>query len=137
MEINNESQNNYSVELNKENENVNKELPIRWLKFFTYIRIPLGIVMILIQTLSLKNFFVILINLLFCSYGGLVIYGLHKRKFWGWILVLILIVLETILLSLRYLEISLKFFFGYLIIVFFVWCLPNLIYFNKRKHLFN
>ena len=54
METNNGIQKNCPEQLSKDIEN-KKELSIRWLRFFTYIRIPLGIVVMLIQILASRN----------------------------------------------------------------------------------
>ncbi|HEX3047620.1 MAG TPA: hypothetical protein VHY08_22905 [Bacillota bacterium] len=139
MEPSKEIQTESNYASDNDPEKINKELPVKWLKFFTYIRIPFGIITMLFQVFASMNLLIIGINLVYCSFGGLVAFGLHKRRFWGWILALILVVSEAFLLPLdTYITYPNVSFYGrYVVIILVIWSLPNIIYFNKRKYMFN
>jgi hypothetical protein len=119
----------------------------KWLSFYTYGLLPFyvftGFVSILVEydklveagynvTLTFRHFFPPIIGGIFTL---VVLYGLHKRKMWGWTInwvYLFAIVLSSPLVHTR--EIG-----AYLVAVFLlglVFLLPNLIYFRKRQVLF-
>lgn len=115
------------------------ELPLRWLKFYTYFRLPLALAISLILMAyyldPMKVMGVVitaLISILMC----VVFIGLHKRRFWGWKLNLVLLVVETVLNSIG----RAKDFEDFSIVLIggaLIWFLPNYIYFNKRRYLFH
>jgi hypothetical protein len=121
-----------------------KPLPTAWLKFYTYVRLPLGALFLLGQILGEPGKsqesalqFVSLVDLCFVI---LVMIGLIRRAAWGWKLNNILIVLETLAYayaqSQKQRELGPEFFFVMFLIWGLCWALPNGIYFWKRRHLF-
>lgn len=123
-----------------------KELPIRWLFFYTYIVLPLKIITSPVNILADYDRMVeagykasinpsafipiAFIDIFICF----VIYGLHKKRLWGWIC--------------NWLFLGLMIFSGYnprislganivaVILIFLIFFLPNYFYFKKRKYLF-
>lgn len=111
-----------------------KNLSLKWFKFYTYFRIPGGILLSFLQLSEnlFSLFDIVLLAVLF--------YGLYNKKLWAWKLNFVILILETIGRPIAYAEIYDFSGFGLaitLIILLFVWLLPNCIYFKKRKYLFH
>jgi len=120
-----------------------KRLPLRWFKFYVYIRFPLGLI---------SSGFLLLKNpqssfLWFGSALMLVLFiGLMNKKLWAWKLNFGYLVYEALLMVLaEYSLIQKEFSFEatdskvYLAIVIAIglaWIILNWIYFKKRKYIF-
>lgn len=115
--------------------NKGKDLPVNWFNFYTYFRIPAGILIALSALMSGSisariDIFVF----------GVLLYGLHKRKLWGWKLNFLVIGVEAIFrsITLSYYEqiFSIDSFLIFSLLILLIWVIPNYIYFNNRKYLF-
>ena len=105
------------------------------MKLYVYIINPYGVINSFYQALnevSLLNFLIVGISLIVSI---LTIIGMHKWKLWGWNLNLALLILSAFVKPIlgaedtsNYLSIS--------ITLLLVWCIPNFIYFLKRKRFF-
>ena len=121
-------------------------MPVRWLYFYTYIAIPLSVIVISWHLalsfggwcisnnrIAASPFIAVsAFNLLVVIILVATIFGLHRRRRWGWNLNWGVLALKVIIQPL----ISLQTYFVCLAIAVFVWFIPNLIYFAKRRHLF-
>jgi len=114
-----------------------KGLPIRWLRFYIYFRLPFGLLLGFIQIFIMPDLAERVITLIltvpFAIFGALVFVGLHKRRSWGWKLNWVLLVLDTLFITFQMGELSV--FLG--VIAALIWLLPNYVYFNKRRLLFS
>jgi hypothetical protein len=118
-------------------------LPLQWFKFYTYFRIPVSLVIIIISVIAVlqakKLVAETIIFMSICALFGilvvLVFIGLHKRRLWGWKLNWALIVVEVILSSFGRADDVISFVI-LLTISTLLWFLPNYIYFNKRRSIF-
>ena len=132
------------------------KLTTGWLWFYTYIRMPLGIIFTLSSVLRtdwsilssmLPTKYQIIVPLAWLIGLGVIvllifnIVGLSGRKSWGYNLNWWVLIGECLLFPFSQ-EITFykpTDFSGYLVlvgIVTFLWFLPNAIYFTKRRHLF-
>lgn len=123
------------------------ELPLRWFKFYTYVRIPasilfaIGLIVFIetSQTIGLienRMFFVEASLILMIIFLVFLFYALHKRLSVGWTLNWVAIVSDTLIAPIS----RVNFLGAYLVAVILmslVWFLPNYIYFKKRRHYFN
>lgn len=115
---------------------------VGWLNFYTYIRIPLSILLsiaYMIHTLLLGNipyflliFFITAVEICFSIF---LLIGLHKRRRWGWWLNWFSLVGEVLLGPLARAKDSLE-YYGLVFLMALVWLIPNTIYFLKRYKLF-
>jgi len=123
---------------------IEKELPTNWLFFYTYIRIPLGLIIGIAETVYYysdvldpgSKIIILLVTIIDTVLYLLLFIGLHKRKLWGWRFNWFILIAETLL---RPVESALT-MNTYIIsvgIFFLIWFLPNSIYFRKRRHLFS
>ena len=113
------------------------EISIKWLKFYTYFRLPCGIILNLIQSYITGEPLILLFTLLLSLLPFFVIIGLHKRKKWGWNLNIVLLFVESFLYPISRSEGNLLLYFVFVVLLGLCWILPNFIYFKKRIHLFN
>ena len=126
------------------------KLTTRWLWFYTYVYLPVtilaGFILNFVQYNRLKedgyeievSLQIILLILYLVSYfvfTCFLIYGLHKRRFWGWICNWISLGVTVILNRAFSLDSWNKYIFG-VILLSLILFLPNYIYFIKRKSLF-
>ncbi len=124
-------------------------LPMRWFFFYTYIRIPLGLLLMafhvflswygmsLARVRTEHTMLVVMIVFevfLFVLLLALLI-GLHKRKRWGWNLNWAVLVVEVLSRALLHISSPGK-FIVVLAVFTLLWFLPNAIYFWKRRFLF-
>ena len=124
----------------------NKKLSTRWLWFYTYIRLPLGMLLALLLLLgSIVQYDGNPLKAIICT-GIFLLYlstylGLSKREWWGWNLNWLFLILEVLLYPFALArEVPFHNSTEYLIgvgLCAFWWFLPNLIYFQKRKCLFS
>lgn len=130
------------IKEDKKDELTNKpdDIPVRWLQFYTYFRLPVGLIISIVSFLAINDATEQIVSLIltipFVILAVLVFIGLHKRRLWGWKLNWALIGTEIILFGLDRAEdgISFGIFFS---IALLVWFTPNYIYFNKRRLLFS
>jgi len=120
------------------------DLPVRWLNFYIYVRVPLCMVRsLLFFGISLLMFaeepaVLVFMGVLTGIDIGLSIFlfiGLHRRRVWGWRLNWVVLVLEVFLRPLDRAEDAVM-YIVFLIAALLLWLLPNAIYFSKRRQLF-
>ena len=118
-------------------------LPMQWFKFYTYVRIPLGILYVLFVApfqiaqatsrtvaaviVAIAAVDVVLLLFLF--------FGLHRRRLWGWRLNWFVLALETLLfplLGVRDVTSMITMF----LVALALWFWPNATYFRERKDAF-
>ena len=140
-----EQQHNLSPEETKQVSEVYvKYISKKWLWFYTYIRLPLSILLSLNQLITAKDIsFLVgligmgLIILLICNYVGL-----SRRTAWGYKLNWYVLVIECLLfpfepdLPPNYIELTPLLYLALAGLCFLIWFYPNLIYFTKRRDLF-
>jgi len=112
-----------------------RDIPVRWLKFYTYIRLPIEML------LSLFPFFHntpagITLFVTLNALRVLVLVGLHRRTLWGWKLNFPYL-LTTVLLSAWVGGSSITTQVVGLSFWSLIWGLPNYLYFKRRRHLFH
>ena len=120
------------------------ELPVRWLKFYTYFRLPLVLIFTIISTGAylqlpideMARVIFIAVTAIFAILIILVFIGLHKKRLWGWKLNWVFISFEIVLSAFGRAEDGVTFGI-FLSIAALIWFLPNYIYFNKRRLLFS
>lgn len=117
-----------------------EEVPIGWLKFYNYWLIPGGMFFNLIiapLTIQIEHTGIMFIfGLIWSILLAFLLYGLHKRRLWGWKLNWVVLVIGLLLYPLKYYTRGAIFYFVVLILGVLIWGLPNYIYFKKRRHLF-
>ena len=121
---------------NKYSKKNSSDLRMSWFYFYTYVRLPIAVIISLANLLNVASNLYTLISVLYIAVLILVIYGHTKRKLWGWNLNLTLLVFETLFYSLSYHKGDIIQTFILFIIFALLWFLPNYIYFKKRIHLF-
>lgn len=126
---------------------LDKSLPIRWLNFYVYFRIPASIVLSVIYgllifalysvdtTVALFALFALIFIAAYICLAVFLFVGLHRRRRWGWKLNWFLLGLDFLLGALGYPGRVIIHFFSVGVLAF-GWLLPNVIYFKKRRHLF-
>jgi hypothetical protein len=116
-----------------------KGLPIKWLWFYIYVRLPFSFLLTLISIFFIPDLAVRVITLIittpFAILCVLVFVGLHKRRIWGWKLNWVLIGFEMVLLVFREAETASSSIPIFLSVI--LWVVPNSIYFSKRRILFS
>ena len=142
----------------KDNKQEDKKLPIRWLKFWLYVRFPVGILVSLgnlsmyqdipYSTNKIVALFIDIITLAFIiitylNFAERKKIGYILLKSWlyvgEWLLLCFTITLQNTLYYDNSINIF-NFIITYMIILLIwgiIWVLPNGIYFEKRKHYFN
>lgn len=124
------------------------EFSTRWLKFYTYVFLPFTMLTSFVPTLaqydrlieagykaelSPLTFVPIVIWDIFICF---VIYGLHKRRLWGWTCNWIFMAM-MILSSPMNFQKSFGAYIVAIILLSLIFFLPNYIYFKKRRSLFS
>ena len=129
--------------------NASRKIATRWLSFYTYAYLPFMILFSFVPLLAQYDtlvelgykvklnplmFVPIVVSDIFICF---VIYGLHKKKFWGWVCNWIFLGAK-VLLSPVYSTMSFGFgaYLVSVILLFLTFFLPNFIYFKKRRFLF-
>lgn len=124
-----------------------KTLSMVWYNFFTYVRLPIGIIISIISLLlyNYSSFIydkialgICFINIAMLIFYCLSLYMLHFKKKETMIYIVIELVIECISVfinSTYYLNDILSSIIS-LILIFAIWFVPNYIYFNKRKNIF-
>jgi len=119
-----------------------KHLPTRWLNFYVYFRIPVGIVLSVPSALALVASYsddptsvllILTLEALLVCFCVFLFVGLHRRRFWGWRLNWYSLVLDVVLNPLGK---GPAMYFLCLVVGALLWFLPNAIYFKKRRYLF-
>ena len=124
-----------------------KTPPTQWLKFWTYFRLPFGLLISIGSLYDLSGFsasereVVIIVFMVILIATIAAIAGLHLRQLWGWKLNWVVLVSECISYPLIKAEnINETELLGFLMIGWIImglaWGLPNYIYFKKRRVLF-
>ena len=123
-----------------------KELSTRWLKFYTYGVLPFKIITSPVAmladydrmieagynaSLNPSAFIPVVIFDIFICF---LIYGLHKKRLWGWICNWVF--LGLMIFSALNFRISFGANVVAIISIFLIFFLPNYFYFKKRKYLF-
>jgi len=112
-----------------------RDIPVRWLKFYTYIRLPI------VMLLSLFPFFDdtaagITLFVTLNAVRVLVLVGLHRRTLWGWKLNFPYLA-TTVLLSAWYGSSTVAGRMIGVLVWSVLWGVPNYLYFKRRRHLFH
>lgn len=125
---------------NDENSEKNKEIPMKWYKFWNYVKLPSFIIINWLNFFSSidesMNPITLLIFSLYIWYVMSSMYNKRKNCFTH---IKIILVFETIAWSIAITDnINPDFFLNLFIfiILLVVWFLPNYVYFNKRKDIF-
>jgi|GEM_PF-2186820 len=117
-----------------------EEVPTGWLEFYNYWLIPGGIFFnLIIAPLTIQIEYpgvMFIFGLIWSILLAFLLYGLHKRRLWGWKLNWVVLVIGVLLNSLEYYTMGVIFYFVVLILGVLIWVLPNYVYFKKRRHLF-
>lgn len=133
--IKNEKEQVINYEHGLQNQNESKTMPTKWLNFWIYFRLPVSAIFIFFSAIILVKNIVILIFFIGWSIFLLVVArGLHYRRLWAWKL-LWLILVSDFLYTMQFEEAVEK--ITAFLITLFLWFVPNLIYFKKRKILFS
>lgn len=120
------------------------KLQTKWLWFWTYIRIPLGIFVSVIVALN-STTLVAYMNVLLALWLAFLFFGLKDRRHSAWTQNMWLLFLEPVLRAvgqyqvrdLNAEQIGYDIAAALTIVVFWLcWSWPNFIYFKKREHLF-
>ena len=116
-----------------------KGLPIKWLWFYTYIRLPLTLIWSLISIFFIPDLTERVISLIIIIPFGilsiLVFIGIHKRRIWGWKLNWVLIAVESILFVFSRSGTGSP--MGYTPLAALIWVALNVMYFSRRRILFS
>ena len=124
------------------------ELPTRWLKFYTYVGIPLGILYWISQLFSIlqqpEQVLALVVSAIDIGLLVFLFVGLHRRRLWGWRLNWFVLVLEVLIRPANAAftpselppNVRLMSYLISVVIISLIWLLPNAIYFRKRRHLF-
>ena len=109
-------------------------LSMKWFQFYTYFRLPIGALVSFLEILVMEEYVFGLITLFDFILMTAVFWGLHKRRLWGWRLNFGFLILHALFFPLQSTSgIPYIFQLGAIIAV---WVVPNIIYFEKRRHLF-
>lgn len=124
------------------------DMGVGWLDFVNYILLPINCVSLVIFAFylvseeallpAIDSGFFLLHALDFVMIVAL-IFGLRKRRSWAWWLMMLLLVLKAPLGALMRFDPARQeeAFWGFMFGGFLIVCLPQLIYFYKRRGLFN
>ena len=127
---------------------IKSPLPTRWLSFYSYVFLPFRIVTSFVPTLAeydklIEQGYAAKLNpMLFVPiiawdiFLCFIIYGLHKRKVWGWTCNWVFLVL-TVLISPIRLNMTIGSYLVAVILLSALFFLPNYVYFRKRRILFD
>ena len=132
-----------------------RDLPVNWLRFWIWFRLPVGAVVTPLLILAptgprsvmepMEPIAAVIglgLGVVIAVFLIVVAVGLHKRRLWAWKTNWGLIFGEAVLLPLTGANKATGPFEGivlYIVLLGFavaVWVLPNLVYFRKRRHMF-
>lgn len=125
-----ETKQNSEVETIKE-----QKLKTKWFNLYLYFVLPAIAVLSLFQIKKIgyiEAYLALYVILIITA-----IFGLYRRKLWGWNLNWIIIVMYTASLTSLVTNKTKIPYWILLVIKIIVWFLPNLIYFKRRKQLFS
>lgn len=123
-------------------------LPTRWLFFYTYILLPFNILFsfglplaeqekLLEQGIRTQiNPMVFVLIIIVSMFISFVIYGLHKRRLWGWTCNWGFLVGTTLMGPMNTAP-NISTYFVAIMLLSVTYLLPNYIYFKKRRYLFD
>ena len=118
-------------------------LPTQWLKFYTNVRIPFGILYTLFvlppAVAHETSRIVAVVNIALTGAGVTLLlflfFGLRRRRAWGWRLNWVVLVLETLTFPIqRTSDATSAICFFCVVLVCWFW--PNAVYFRKRRSMF-
>jgi hypothetical protein len=116
------------------------QIGISWLNFWTYFRLPAGLVLFGLYGHLYARSPLGIIYLAYFVVVAATVVGLHERSLWGWKLNWVVLFGEWLLMPLRTIRFESQEFFGsysiMLVMLGIVWVLPNFIYFKKRRCVF-
>ena len=114
-------------------------MPMKWYFFYTYVRLPLGIILSMVMLFTMTGGLELAMNVAAVAFEVAVFFGLLNFREWGLNLNIILLVLEGYSRAAAdpggqtYRGTELWVRIGILAAVWFV---PNIVYFEKRRKLF-
>ena len=85
----------------KKSKNSSFDIPMEWYYFYTYIRLPLGILVGLGTAFQTKIIEYVLLTIVFAIFQLVVIIGLSKFKLWGWNVNMFLLIAECFFYSIN------------------------------------
>ncbi len=112
------------------------QVPMKWFYFHTYVRIPLGVLVIFANILSRNENNIDAINFIYALYALYVMYELHKRTLLGWKLNMFLLLMEATFIAVRLFSPEMPALIGSLLLAGGLWLFPNYLYFKKRIDIF-
>lgn len=125
------------------------DLPMRWYKFYNYVRLPLGIAFGIYDLLLVLSWFSLsptigIIGIIICLfqiiYLSYLLNIMNKKLKNGFTYIVIWLIIETFFMGLNITlnapVIDMPTFFFSIIVGILVWFWPNYVYFNKRKYVF-
>ena len=117
---------------------VEHQLPTRWLWFWVYVRLPLSVLVTLIEFAGMASpsGSVVLVTLAVVGVYCFTVWGLHERTRWGWELNWLVLILDGISMMFREGIRDGAIMFGHFMVAA-VWVSCNYVYFRKRRHLFS
>jgi hypothetical protein len=114
-------------------------LSLSWFNFYINFRLPLGIILGILSMITFitlgEGILFILVLVTEIVLAVILFWGLRSRELWAYKMNFVILVLETLLMPLRF-DGFMGWFIGFIILVI-GWLLPNWIYFKKRKYLFS
>ncbi len=118
-----------------------KGISIRWLSFYVDFLLPIGAIINVVSIADILSSELILIYKLLILYLNcawviflIIVYlGLRRGRLWGYRLNFVLLFLKSISSAI----ITTNYHFLAFFFVFFIWSLPNAVYFFKRRVLFD
>ena len=121
----------------RKSKNSSFNIPMTWYYFYTYIRLPLGILLGLATAFQTKIIENVLLTVVLVIFQIIVIIGLSNFKIWGWNINLFLLIAECFIYSINRTQGELYRGIVLFVLMALLWFLPNFIYFKKRIQLFS
>ena len=118
----------------------NKDVGLKWLHFWNYVTLPLGTIAEFMSSFSggIQE----ITSALSAIIHVFVIYGLHKRRMWGWKLNWLVILMSFAIIAMpiqsgskNQSQLITEGVFRVILAAVF-WILPNFVYWRKRRFLF-
>lgn len=137
--------NEFSIKASPIQRSNNKSFGLKWFVFYTYIRLPISILLLIISVailydrvfmaVDLNEIFSLLLLLIYLVLLIALLIGLKDRKLWAWKLNFIVLIIETIIAAIGKSD-DIVIFITLTVLGSLLWILPNWVYFSKRKFLF-
>jgi hypothetical protein len=125
-----------------------KEVPTHWLWFYTYIWLPFSLLISALLTFAEfqrledagyqidMNPLIYVPTVLCAIFACFLIYGLHKRRFWGWVCNWIFLGM-FVFFNTAIFNKPFEVYIGTTVLLSLVFFLPNYFYFKRRRSLFS